>query len=151
MKIKIREATKNDLEQYANLQKNNYKEYSTIIRKKIPFNEKTVKKEFIDAVKKKNRLIIILEVNGKVLSYLISSITENFYGKKDYIDDVFVVKNERGKGYATKLIYEFMKMLKKQKGGTVRLGVDPKNKSAIKLYNKLGFKVTHYDMEKIIR
>jgi len=48
------------------------------------------------------------------------------------------------------LIKNFIRVTKKKEAQKLRLGVNPRNGNAIKLYKKLGFKITHYELEKKI-
>ncbi|WP_064091671.1 GNAT family N-acetyltransferase [Rossellomorea aquimaris] len=56
-----------------------------------------------------------------------------------WINDVYVKKPYRGKGYATELLEEALKELKAKEYDEVRLNVYTFNENAIKLYEKLGF------------
>ena len=56
-----------------------------------------------------------------------------------WINDMYVKKPYRGKGYATKLLKEALKELKAKEYDEVRLNVYTFNEHAIKLYEKLGF------------
>jgi len=45
------------------------------------------------------------------------------------------------------LMKSFIKFLKAKNIKKCKLGVNIKNKKAIKLYKKLGFKLSHYEMD----
>ncbi len=57
-----------------------------------------------------------------------------------WINDVYVKKPFRGKGYASKLMKQALAELKDKGYDEVRLNVYTFNEQAIKLYEKLGFK-----------
>lgn len=146
--MKIRKATKKDFGQYSRLKKEDIAEYSKIIKQKIKVAQDTqIKKEFDGILKSKDHLILVAETNKELIGYLTGSITKNIWQHSGYIDDVFVIKDFKRKGIATKLMKTFMKIIKTKKIKKCRLGVNTKNKKAIKLYKKLGFKIVHYEMD----
>lgn len=146
---KIRRAKKSDLKQYVKLRKINLKEYSKIIGKKPKIISKQIEKEFKDSFSPK-RFILIAE-EELIKGYLIGTLMTTPYTKKGYIDDIFVLQNLRQNNIGSSLIKEFIKMLKKRGIRKFRLGVNLKNEKALKLYKKLGFKITHYEMEKNVK
>ena len=66
------------------------------------------------------------------------------------IEDVYVLPEFRGKGIGKKLAAECLTKMKASSVKVVRLQVLAENKAAIKLYEKLGFKVNRYGMIKQI-
>lgn len=54
------------------------------------------------------------------------------------MDNIFVSRKYKGKGYATILKNEFFKWIKQKKIKHCQLNVPPKNKFAIKIYEKWG-------------
>ena len=149
--IKIRYTTKKDLKDYLELRKLVNKEHEKITSQKINITEKQIKKEFSHFVTSSKQMILFAEENKEVVGCLAISIYKGLYKKVGFIDDIFVLKDYRKKEIATKLINEFMGILKKKKINYIRLGVNPKNKVAQNLYKKLGFKITHYEMEKRLK
>ncbi len=149
MVVKIRQAKKSDLGQYVKLRKINLKEYFKIIGKKQKIISKQIEKEFKDLFSSK-RFILIAE-DEVMKGYLIGTLITTPYAKEGYIDDIFVAQNFRLKNIGSSLIKELIKIFKKKKIKKFRLGVHLKNKKAIKLYKKLGFKITHYEMEKNVK
>lgn len=148
--MKIRFANKKDLGSYIVLKKASIKDYSAIIGKKLVISEKQIRQEFYDILKNKKRFLFLAEESGKIVAYLIGNTFISSYNDIGYIDDLFVLRDYRGKGFAHKLINEFINFLKKRKIKIIRLGVNTKNKVAIKMYNKFGFKLKHYEMDKKI-
>lgn len=57
------------------------------------------------------------------------------------IDDVYVLREFRGRGIGKKLVVECLKMMKAACVDAVSLTVLAENKAAVKLYEKLGFKI----------
>lgn len=146
MKIKIRKATKKDFEKYYPLKLEESKEYEKIIGKimKIP-SKQSLKKEFLNFVSKKNSFILFAGEEGNFVAYINVSIYKNIWSQCGYIEDIFVLKDYRNKGFATKLIKKFVSFLKKNNIHELELSVNVKNKNAIKLYNKLGFEINKYE------
>jgi len=64
------------------------------------------------------------------------------------INDVYVLPEFRGKGIGKKLVVECLKRMKAYKVNAVRLMVLTENRTAIKLYEKLGFRTYRYGMIK---
>ena len=147
--MKIRKATKKDFEKYFPLKVEESKEYSKIIGKKIKIPSKArLKKEFLGFVSKKNSYVYFVEEKKEILAYMNFSIYKNIWSQCGYIEDIFVLKEHRGKGLARGLIGELIKILRNKKIKQVILSVNVKNSPAIKLYKKLGFEITKYDMRK---
>jgi ribosomal protein S18 acetylase RimI-like enzyme len=149
--MKIRKAGKRDLKEFHKLKKESVIDYSKLLKEKIKLHDKDIKKEFNEFSSSNKKVLLIPEVNGQVIGFLTGSLILNYYKKIGYIDDLFVSKNFRGKNIGTLLIKEFMNILKKKKIMKCKLGVHIKNKKALKLYKKFGFKIYHYDMEKKIK
>jgi len=150
-KIKIRKARKEDLKEYLRLRKEWEKEYSIIINQKLKSTDEQIKKEFKKIINDKKRYLLIISEGKKMLGYLTASFFSNNYGKFAYIDDIFIIKKYRRRGLATELTKNFLNILRKKRIKSVRLGVNINNKKALKLYKKLGFKLTHYEMDKKIK
>jgi len=146
--MKIRKATNKDFDQYLKLRKEDISEYSNLIKKKISLvQDLQIKKEFEGMSKSKEHLILVAEKEGKLLGYLTGSIIKNIWQKSGYVDDIFTSKELKRKGIATHLMKSFIKFLKAKNIKKCKLGVNIKNKKAIKLYKKLGFKLSHYEMD----
>jgi len=64
------------------------------------------------------------------------------------IDDVYVLPEFRGRGIGKRLVVESLKKMKDKGVNTVRLTVLTENKTAIKLYEQLGFRIYRYGMTK---
>jgi len=146
--MKIRKATQKDFEQYLNLRKEDIAEYSRIIHEKIKVApDAQIKKEFDGISKSKDHLILVAEKEGELLGYISGSIIKNIWQHSGYIDDVFVLKKSKRKGIGTHLIKAFIKFLRTKNIKKCRLGVNTKNKKAIKLYKKLGFRTFSHEMD----
>jgi ribosomal protein S18 acetylase RimI-like enzyme len=146
-----RKAKKQDFDQYLKLKRQSTKEYSKLIGEKITFTDKQVKKEFNEFFSSGKRFLLIAKEDKRIIGYLIGTIVGREYQLMGYIDDIFVLKNFRNKKIGICLIKEFIEILKQNRIRKCRLGVNLKNKKAIHLYKKLGFKIKHYEMDKKIR
>lgn len=148
--MKIRKAKKGDLNEYVRLKKISTIEYIKLIRKKINITEKQMIKEFNEFFHSPRRFLLVVEHQKNLIGYLIGTEYISIYKKTGFIDDIFILKEHRGNKIGTSLIKTFFLLLKKKNIKYSRLGVNPKNKIALNLYKKLGFKITHYEMEKKI-
>jgi len=150
--IKIRKATKNDLDKIINLKKEWDKEFNGITGTNEKLNISEVKKEFYESLNPAKGVLLVIEENGIIEGYLQGDfLTHVPSNKRGYIGDIFVKKEFRKRNLATKLINEFTKIVKNKKFKSVQLHVNIKNKRAYGLYQKTGFEMTDYKMEKKIK
>lgn len=148
--MKIKKSKKEDFHHYLPLKKESIKEYSKLIKEKLNTSDINTKREF-DLIFRSKELLLLAEKNNKAIGYLNGAIIEIDNKKTGYIDDIFVLKEFRGGNVGKLLIEEFIRILKNKKIGACRLEVNLKNKKALELYKKLGFKVTEYVMDKKLR
>jgi ribosomal protein S18 acetylase RimI-like enzyme len=148
--MRIVKATRKDFEDYLRLRRIYHEEYMKEIRKKERYDllkKSDIEKEYDDFIKKRNMVVLFALEDGKKIGYLMGLKKSKLSQKEGYIGDVFVLKEHRKKGYAKKLISEFIKILNKKGVRRFRLGVYIKNKRAIELYKKIGFEIDCYDMK----
>lgn len=84
--------------------------------------------------------ICVAEANGSVVAYLSIEVhheQENFI----YLDDLSVSEKYRCKGIGTKLIKTAEKFAEETDISTIVFHVDKSNKSAFKLYERLGYSI----------
>ena len=98
-------------------------------------------------LKSKDHLILVAEEENKIIGYLTGSIIKNIWQHSGYIDDVFTSKDSKRKGVGFHLIQTFIKYLKTKGIKNCKLEVNKKNNHALKLYKKLGFETTSYEMD----
>ena len=107
--------------------------------------EEVISKEYFKNLIK-NEEIYIAKEDKEIVGYIIFNIKEKEnpimrYRKQLDIDAICVDERYRGKGIGTKLL-EVVKEIAKSKGCTdLYLTVNQENENAIKVYEKLGFKV----------
>ena len=145
----IRKARKEDFQEYLKLKRKEHDDYSKIINEKIKnLGRSIIKKDFDEFLSSKKNIIIIVEADDGLIGYIHGEFYNNF--KIGYISDIFVLKEFRQKGIATKLIESFIKFLKKRKYKILKLDVNMKNKNAIKIYKNWGFRPESIGMTKKI-
>jgi len=96
-------------------------------------DSKNVESRFLDIFASSFLKAYVYKEEEKIVSYLL--VREE--GEEVEIDEVATLPSEEGKGYATKLLKEYLSSL--EKGCKVFLEVRSKNHRAISLYEKLGF------------
>tara|TARA_Y100000310_G_C20099079_1_gene541850 strand:+ start:60 stop:506 length:447 start_codon:yes stop_codon:yes gene_type:complete len=143
--MEIRKAIRKDLNEFIKLRSEYIESINKQNRTKEKPDKKKIRKEFENFLKN-NKIILFVILDNQIMGYIAGNIFENPWRKGGYIDDLYVYKKFRKKGMASKLIKEFLNQLKKRKINTCQLGVSKINKKAIKLYEKIGFKIVHYEM-----
>ena len=84
--------------------------------------------------------IFLVYQQKNVIGYLIACLCEE--GKKAEILRIAVHPNHRGKGIAKELLETSFRIFPEDTLEEVSLNVDSSNRSAVKLYEKLGFEIT---------
>lgn len=144
----IREIKETDFESYKKLRKTWLEDFQEKYHKDLNISSENIKKEFEELLSNPKRTAIILEEDNKIIGYIIGSLYINVYRKATFIDDLFIDKKYRKKGFATKLLNEFFKWSASKEAKSIGLGVHLENHKALKLYKKLGFSITNYEMNK---
>ena len=88
-------------------------------------------------------LRFVAQKKGRIVAHLMYRQGEDKHSHRAEMSSLIVLKNERGKGVASALIKYSLKRLPK-KVSLVLLAVDKKNRPALSLYKKLGFKKYGY-------
>lgn len=149
--MEIRKAKRSDWGDYLLIRKETLGEYlKKIKKKKVMLKDARIKKEFSGFFNKR-RMFLVAEENGAMAGYLTGTFLKNAWQKTSYVDDVFILKEFRGRGIGSKLIKKFMDLSKTRGVRRFMLGVDVRNEKAIKLYKKLGFKISQYGVEMRIK
>lgn len=73
------------------------------------------------------------------------SFEKNKFKNYGWLNDLFIKSSFRKKGYGKFATKEFIKLAKKKDVEKIGLGTRFENKGAIKLYQKLGFKIIGYN------
>ena len=82
---------------------------------------------------------LIIKSEGKVVGFLLLLVISYWDYKYASIEELFIDKPYRRKGFAKNLILEAIKISKNDYAQTITVGTDKINLPAISLYNKLGF------------
>lgn len=105
---------------------------------------KKYKKFFKKKIKNKNCLLIVAETSAGIIGYAFAVIKKRppifKQTKMCFLHDIFVEKAFRGKGASTALFKEVKKFAVKKKIKIMQVRVDEKNKHAITVYKKFGYK-----------
>lgn len=89
--------------------------------------------------------LYILVKNEKLLS--VAQFQKVFHEDSVFLYGFSTVEKERNKGYAKELLKKVHIELKKESIKKIYLTVDPKNKIAIDLYSKMGYKVLEFEKD----
>jgi ribosomal protein S18 acetylase RimI-like enzyme len=103
---------------------------------------------------KKEKVVVVAEDNGKLVGYLYGGIWRTpscKITKRGVLDDIFILTKYRDKGTGTKLAEAFFNWLKERKIKHIVLYVSKINEKAIKLYERIGFKINYFEMLKKLK
>jgi ribosomal protein S18 acetylase RimI-like enzyme len=110
-----------------------------------------VLKLFLTKVRKNGGVILVSEVDGKVVGaaggYVVkpsSNVDGEHFG---FIEFLIVDPNYRRRGIGKALLKELITRLAFKGADEICLEVDPKNEAAVKLYSQLGFTTSHIVMQ----
>lgn len=149
--MRIRKAKKEDFEDYYQMKKQEAIVYTKMLKDKIKSPpRKKLNEDFMNSLKSKKEFVLIAE-EDETCGYIRFDIFASPAMKGVFISDLFVIDKFRGKGIATKLIKACLKIAKEKKAKKVLLGVLVNNKKALNLYEKLGFKINRYEMERKLK
>lgn len=114
--------------------------FLTVVNKDFPvaLSEKVNLQEYAEKLSKK-ATVICIEQNDRIVS-MVAGYTENNEGGLGYISVLATLPTQRGKGYAEKLLIEFIKQSATVGVTGIHLYAVESNDKAVKLYTKLGFK-----------
>jgi ribosomal protein S18 acetylase RimI-like enzyme len=112
---------------------------------KVKFSREMFEKMFKNNFKK-DHFNLGIEEDNKIIALLSGYIKKAPGGDLGYIDNMFVKKEFRGKGYANVLRDEFYKWLKGKKVDYCQLEVLAKNEKAVSIYKKWGFGIDGHQM-----
>ena len=147
MRIKIRKANKKDILDIIEYTKkvadyhHNFDKYYA----KGKGTEKFIRGYFFKNLKKRNYIILVAEINGRIVGFFeaeIKKIDNPFIvaDKIGELHDAFVDKKYRKSGIGKKIYNELVKWFKKNKIKHILLSVHVKNMLGKKVWGKLGFK-----------
>lgn len=108
-----------------------------------------------ESLAKKTSFLIVAKFGKKPIGFALSTVYREYplrvSKRAGIINDVYVLPKFRGKGIGKKLIVQTLNKLRSEGVKVVRLTVLMENRAAMKLYEKLGFKIYQYGMMKVFR
>ena len=110
-----------------------------------PLSEKQDLEQYANKLIEKATLCAVIE-EGEIFS-LVAGYTENVIENKAYISIVASRTEAQGKGYASKLIRDFIDICKDKDLDAVHLYTDRCNTKALEMYRKIGFQKLMLDNE----
>ncbi len=147
--LKIRKSDKEQVYRLVLEANEFYKKVTSFLIYVLNINKKKANKFCSDYFKKDHFLEGVYE--GKMLVALLHGYIKHApRGKVGYIENMIVSPSCQRKGYSKKLHLAFLKFLKKKKIKYCQLDVLYKNKKAIEIYRKWGFKEDGLRMTKKI-
>ncbi|MBT3941082.1 GNAT family N-acetyltransferase [Candidatus Woesearchaeota archaeon] len=104
-------------------------------------------------IRKRKTLFLVAEDKGKLIGFAIAGRFEAADDKRErvFVDNVFVIKEYRKKGVASNFMKKILNWAKKNKCVRVGLSSHVKNKTALALWPKLGFKEHHISFKKDLK
>lgn len=115
-----------------------------------------VKKKYFYYLKRdltfKDRAIFIAVKNDKIIGMILGKIVKTLsiikFEKRGYISNLYILAKYRRKGMAKKLVRELIGWFRVNNIKNIRLEVYAKNKPALNIYHKSGFKEYAIKMKK---
>lgn len=109
-----------------------------------PFSKyRGLKKYIAEAAKDSEKLLLVAEVNGRIIAYFLGEIQEApFYSNEKeigWVADTVVDPAHRRKGVLKTLFKEALKWFADHRIKYVELSVDSRNQSAVSAWQKFGF------------
>jgi ribosomal protein S18 acetylase RimI-like enzyme len=143
----IRKAKKSDFEKVKHFLRDHYE----LTYPEIPYDKikKYAESSFKENVGKEGTFV--LELGNQIIGYLSVSIEKDdrINARKGYIHMTHIAKKFRGKGYSHFLMKTADEFFKKKKVKFCTLDTDLKNKTAIGLYKKYGYKPWRLEMKRL--
>ncbi|MBT3282708.1 GNAT family N-acetyltransferase [bacterium] len=153
-KTTIRKATVKDLDDILKLNlllfRNEHKKFDKSVDLKWTYG-KEGKKYFKDRVVKRNGFVEVVACDGKVVGYIVGGISERVSYRKSAkyaeLENMLLDSKFRGQGIGRKLTKNFTDWCKKNKVDYVSVTASAKNKQAVDMYKKSGFKDYNITLE----
>jgi GNAT superfamily N-acetyltransferase len=113
---------------------------------KEKFSEKIIKKIYLENIKAKDSIELLLKKNNKTIGYAAVKFRNDFQsqGRIGYLSELIIDESQRGKGFGTKFLKEVMKLSKDKGCKEIQFPSTFKRKKAHKFYMTQGFNKTAY-------
>lgn len=154
--MEIRKATIEDFEKLKDMKLRSKRSERKHNKSLKPIDE--VKRRYFSYLKKDltfdNRAVIVAVENNKIIAMILGKIVDNLpiakLKKRGYISNLYVLPGYRRRGVAQRLVTELIKWFRVNNIENLRLELYSKNKPALNIYDKLGFKEYAIKMKKSI-
>lgn len=103
----------------------------------VPLSQKQDLFDYAKKLKEKATLVTI--ICDEKIAAMVAGYTENIIDNIAYISILATVNEARGRGYAQKVLQEFIQICRKKRISAVHLYAAQNNFPALKLYKKIGF------------
>ena len=146
----VRKAKKEDIEDINKLDRESTKYHKKFDKDFYSISEKwwKMKRESqIKAIKSSTNLILVVEIDGKVVGYIWGFVETIMKYRICKIQELIITSKQRGKGIGTKLIKQMLDFFKDKKCIISEIEVFVDNIPAIQVYEKAGFKKREYKMQ----
>jgi ribosomal protein S18 acetylase RimI-like enzyme len=124
--MKIRKAKKQDIDACSYV----YENWSAQERK-------ITKNDLTRQIKDNRHLVLVAEINNKIVGFITAD--KQAWNNSFYIERLFVEKEQRSKGYGSKLLLTVINRAKQSKARIVFVDLTPQNKGAMRFYLRNGF------------
>ena len=144
MEVFIRQAKFSDLEEILRLNKALF-DYEEIFNSEYDLNwtySDVGRKYFKERLENKSSVILIAELDKKIVGYMLAFINNYPFRSKNpiaEIENMYIDERFRGIGTGTKLMNELKRILKEKKVKRIKVEAVAQNYKAIEFYKKNGF------------
>ncbi len=147
--IIIRRAVKSDYPAVKKL----VKELYDTLEVKDGMDEELSKEKFNDILTEQKIMILVAEVNDKVIGYLTLNFNKSLLdsGASAIIDELMVTKEERGAGVGTLLVHHAIEISEHNGCSEIGVGTEYTNNRAREFYKNCGFKEIGVIFEKVLK
>jgi PhnO protein len=117
---------------------------------RIDFNKSTFAENFEQAAKDPNAILLVAEVDKQIIGFTscFSQVLLHHNGRIGEIQEMFVVKDFRGKGVGGLLVKAIEEIAKERQWLGIEVCANIKRLEAHNFYQHLGFSQTHYKFTK---
>ncbi len=148
--MNIRKAKKDDIESIHKLDRESVKYHKRFDRDFYTISEKwwKIKKDSqIKAIKSPTNLILVAEVDKKIIGYIWGYVEIIMKHKIGKIQELIVTSKQRGKGIGKELIKRMLDFFKNRKCVISEIEVFADNVPTVKVYEKAGFRKREYKLQ----
>jgi ribosomal protein S18 acetylase RimI-like enzyme len=148
--MNIRKARVTDIEAIHSLDRESIKYHEQFDKDFYTVSEscfKLKKESQVKAMKSQSDLILVAEMNGKVVGYIWGRVEKVMKEKSGKVQEIIVTSQQRGKGIGKALMKQMLNFFKEKGCIISETEVFVENVAAIKAYESAGFKKREYKMQ----